>query len=103
MKHVDYVHITLSTDGALDGLPDGGLEGGQDLPDDGVTVEAPRSWLGGRVPGGGGGDLHRALLSLPALLVAVNTSSVTGIINLSFIRIFRENLNCHKTGIPFHT
>ena len=69
--------MRLSTDGALDWLSDGGLEGGQDLPDDGGAVQA----LGGEggVPGRGGGDLHRTLLSLPALLVAVNTGSVTEI------------------------
>lgn len=92
IKHVDYLHITrLSADGALDGLSDGGLEGGQDLPDDGVTVQAPPGGLGGHVPGGGGGDLHRALLSLPALLVAVNTSGVTGIFN--FYVIVKKSFN----------
>ena len=83
MKYIAYIHITrLSADGALDWLSDGGLEGGEDLPDDGVTVQAPPGGLGGRVTGGRGGDLHRALLSLPALLVTVNTSGVTGIFNI---------------------
>ena len=47
------------------------------LPDDGGAVQA----LGGEggVPCRGGGDLHRTLLSFPALLVAVNTGSVTEI------------------------
>ena len=84
MKHVDYVHITLSTDGALDGLPDGGLEGGQHLSDDGGTVQATPARLGGRVPGGGGGNLHGALLPLPGLLVSINTGGVPEIFNILF-------------------
>lgn len=72
--------MRLSTDGTLDRLSDSRLEGGQDLPDNGGAVQAPLGLGGeGGVPGGGGGDLHRTLLSLPALLVAVNTGGVTEI------------------------
>ena len=80
--HLDLA-TCLSADGALDGLPDGGLEGGQHLSDDGGTVQAPPGRLGCRVPGGGGGNLHSALLPLAGLLVAVNTGGVPEIFIIS--------------------